>query len=253
MDTLDIRNLSQSYGGVEVLQEISFSLVAGEKVGLIGPNGAGKSTLLNVLCGLVPQKAGRIYLDGHDISYMPTHRRASLGMGRSFQINRLFPSLTVIMNVLLAIQGTRRSRFQMFRPITAYPDTSTQARELLELIGLWELSAQHVSTLSFGQQRLLEILLALVSKPKLLLMDEPSAGLTRAETDSLVDIIRNLVGGTTVFFCAHDMDLVFALADRVVVLYEGGIISQGTPEQIQKDPKVREIYLGIENGDTRTC
>lgn len=250
MNVLKVENLSQSYGGVEVLRNVSFNLKTGEQVGLIGPNGAGKSTLLNVLCGLVPPISGRIYMLGQEITNMPTHRRVSLGMGRSFQINTLFPNLSLLSNALLAIQGVKAARFQIFRPITAYGDNIAEARKLLELTGLWGRRDARVSTLSFGEQRQLEILLALASKPKLLLMDEPSAGLTSGETANLINIIRNLLRDTTVFFCAHDTELVFALADRVMVVYGGEIIAQGTPKEIQNDSKVREIYLGTENENT---
>jgi branched-chain amino acid transport system ATP-binding protein len=250
MNILEVEDLSQSYGGVQVLRNISFSLKSGENVGLIGPNGAGKSTLINVLCGLVSPKSGQIKLDGHEIVHMPTYKRVGLGLGRSFQLNTLLPDLTVLTNVMIAVQGIKSSRFQIFRSISSYKDILSEAHNLLELIGLTELKDAVVNTLSFGHQRQLEIILALASKPKLLLMDEPSDGLTSGETYDLVRIIRNLVEGTTVFFCAHDMELVFALADRVVVLHEGGFIAQGTPKQIQSDPRVREIYLGIESGNT---
>lgn len=246
MNVLKVDNLSHSFGGLRVLEDISFSVEAGERLGLIGPNGAGKTTLFNVLTGLLPTMAGRIYILGQEVTNMPSHRRVSLGLARSFQINTLFLNLSLLSNVLLAIQGIRTSRFQMIRPLTAYKDMLAKAQELLELMGLWEKRDALISTLSYGEQRLAEILLALASKPKLLLLDEPSSGLTSGETTNLIDTIRNLVGDTTVFFCAHDLDLVFALAERVMVLYYGQIIAQGTPEEIQADPKVREIYLGVE-------
>jgi len=246
MNVLKVEDLSHSFGGLRVLEDISFSVETGERVGLIGPNGAGKTTLLNVLTGLLPSMAGRIYILGREVTKMPSHRRVSLGLARSFQINTLFLNLSLLSNVLLAIQGVKFSRFQMIRPLTTYKDILANAQGLLELMGLWEKRDALISTLSYGEQRLAEILLALASKPKLLLLDEPSSGLTSGETTNLIDTIRNLVGDTTVLFCAHDLDLVFALAERVMVLYYGHIIAQGTPEEIQTDPKVREIYLGAE-------
>lgn len=245
MSVLKVENLLQSFGGVEVLRNVSFSLEAGERVALIGPNGAGKTTLLNVLSGLLPSRAGRVYLLGHEITNMPAHKRVSLGIARSFQINTLFPGLTLVTNVLLALQGKKSVRFSMLRPISAYTDTFAEAQALLETMGLWEKRDTRVSVFSHGEQRRLEVLLALASKPKLLLMDEPTAGLTSGEAAELVNIIRSLVGDTTTLFCSHDMELVFALGDRVIVLYYGGIIAQGTPREIQTDPKVREIYLGV--------
>jgi branched-chain amino acid transport system ATP-binding protein len=246
MDVLKVKDLSQSYGGLQVLNNLSFSLETGEKVALIGPNGAGKTTLLNVLSGFIPPITGRIYLLDRDVTDMPSHRRVSLGLARSFQINTLFPRLSLLTNVLLAIQGIQATRYGMIRPITAYKDNLAKAQELLELVDLWGEKESPVTALGHGQQRQVEIILAIASKPRLLLLDEPSAGLTSGETGSLIHMIRNLMGDTTVFFCAHDLDLVFSLADRVIVLYYGQTIVQGTPREVQTDPRVREIYLGIE-------
>jgi branched-chain amino acid transport system ATP-binding protein len=246
MDVLKVKDLSQSYGGLQVLNNLSFSLETGEKVALIGPNGAGKTTLLNVLSGFIPPITGRIYLLDRDVTDMPSHRRVSLGLARSFQINTLFPRLSLLTNVLLAIQGIQATRYRMIRPITAYKDNLAKAQELLELVDLWGEKESPVTALGHGQQRQVEIILAIASKPRLLLLDEPSAGLTSGETGSLIHMIRNLMGDTTVFFCAHDLDLVFSLADRVIVLYYGQTVVQGTPKEVQTDPRVREIYLGIE-------
>ncbi len=246
MEVLKVEHLFQSYGGLSVLADISFSIEAGERLAIIGPNGAGKTTLFNVLSGFVPPLAGQIHLHGTDVTNMPAHRRAALGLARSFQINSLFAHLSLLQNVLLAIQGIQRTRYQMLRPITAYRSNLAKAQELLELVGLWDQRDSIVSALSHGQQRQVEIILALASKPRLLLLDEPSAGLTAVESINLGRIIQNLTGDTTVFFCAHDLDLVFSLAERVVVLYYGQLVVQGAPEQIQVHPKVREIYLGTE-------
>jgi branched-chain amino acid transport system ATP-binding protein len=152
----------------------------------------------------------------------------------------------VLTHVLLAIQGVQPTRYHMFRSITAYRDNLAKARELLELVDLWEKRDSLVCALGHGEQRQMEIILSLASKPKLLLLDEPSAGLTAGESDKLIDMIHSLVADTTVLLTAHDTDLVFELAERVMVLYYGEIIAQGTPEEIQNDPKVREIYLGRE-------
>jgi len=247
---LRVENLLKNYGGLTVLRDVSFNIEAGERVGLIGPNGAGKTTLLNILTGLIRHASGRIYFLGKEVTRLPAYQRASLGMARSFQISALFPSLSLLDNVRLAIQGTRASRFQMLRTINSYGNILKDAEALLESVHLWERRYDPINTLPHGKQRQLEILLALASKPKLLLMDEPNAGLTSGETIDLSDAIRSLVGDTTVFFCAHDMNLVFSLAHRVIVLHIGQIIAQGTPQEIRANSKVREIYLGTMNEDT---
>ena len=246
MEVLSVESIMQSYGGLQVLYDVSFSLEAGERVALIGPNGAGKTTLLNVLTGFVPPAAGRITFLNQNITRMPPNRRASLGLARSFQINTLFPRLSLLINVLLAIQGVQATRFRWFRSINTYTGNIDMARQLLEQVNLWDERDSPVNVLSHGQQRQVEIVLALASKPKLLLLDEPSAGLATGESNDFIDMIHSLTKETTVFFCAHDLDLVFTLADRVLVLYYGKIIAQGRPEEIQDDDKVREIYLGLE-------
>ncbi len=246
MVILEVDKVAQNYGGLSVLLQISFRLKAGEKVALIGPNGAGKTTLFNVLSGFVPPSAGKVHFLGQEITHLQPEARASLGLARSFQISSLFPQLTVLTNVLLAIQGIQPTRYHMFRPITAYRDNFEKARELLEFVDLWGRRDSLISALGHGEQRQMEIILSLSSNPKLLLLDEPSAGLTAGESDKLIDMIQSLVADTTVLLTAHDTDLVFTVAERVMVLYYGEIIAQGTPEEIQNDPKVREIYLGSE-------
>ena len=246
MVILEVEKVAQNYGGLSVLMDISFRLMAGEKTAIIGPNGAGKTTLFNVLSGFVPLSAGRIHFLGQDITHLQPEARTSLGLARSFQISSLFPQLSVLTNVLLAIQGIQPTRYHMFRPITAYRDNFAQARELLELVDLWKKRDSLISTLGHGEQRQMEIILSLASQPKLLLLDEPSAGLTAGESDKLIDMMHSLVADTTVLLTAHDTDLVFQLAERVMVLYYGEIMAEGSPEEIQNDPKVKEIYLGGE-------
>lgn len=228
------------------MRNISFEVEAGEHVAIIGPNGAGKTTLLNVVTGELPSTGGRICISGRDVTNMPTHRRAHIGLARSFQISRLFPNLTVLDNMLLAIYGLRSSRFQMFRSAVAYEEVMDKAHGLLKLADLFEKRNDLVQNISYGEQRELEIVLSLASEPKLLLLDEPTAGLAIAEITGFTKMIKTLARDTATLFTAHDMDVVFDLADRVLVIYFGQIIAQGTPREIQADPKVREVYLGIE-------
>jgi len=238
--------LSKKFGGLQVLERLSFAVKAGDKIAIIGPNGAGKTTLLNVLGGQLPTTAGRIYLLGQEITRLPPHRRLHLGLARSFQLNNLFFNLTLIDNMLLAFQGAQHPHFQMFRSINARTDLFASAHNLLESMDLWKRRFDPVETLSYGDQRRVEVAFALASKPKLLLLDEPSAGLTTADAAVFTDTIRNFLEDTALIFCAHDMDLVFNLADRIMVLYFGEIIAQGIPQEIQADPRVKEIYLGSE-------
>jgi branched-chain amino acid transport system ATP-binding protein len=251
VDVLKVENLIQSFGGLAVLQGLSFSVKAGEKVALIGPNGAGKTTLINVLNGLIRPQAGRVHLLGHDVTDSPPHERARLGLARSFQIIRLFPHLSLMTNVLLAIQGIQTTRYNMIRPILSCTNNLAKAQELLELVDLWKERESPITALAYGQQRQAEIILALASKPKLLLLDEPGAGLTRGECENLIDIIRTMAGNAAILLSDHDMDLVFHLAERVIVLHYGQIMADDRPEEVQADPKVREIYLGAKK--SRTC
>ena len=246
MEVLRVEGLSKNFGGLQVLQGLSFAVEAGDKVAIIGPNGAGKTTLFNVLGGQLPATAGRVFLLGQEITHLPPQRRLHRGLSRSFQLNNLFFNLSLIDNMLLALQGAQYPHFQMFRSINARTDLLATAQNLLESMDLWEKRFTPVAALSYGEQRRVEIAFALASKSKLLLLDEPSAGLATAEATAFADTIRNLLGDTALIFCAHDMDLVFNLADRIMVLYFGQIIAQGLPQEIQANPRVKEIYLGSE-------
>ncbi len=246
MNILEVKDLRQSYGGLSILEGITFDLAVGEKMALIGPNGAGKTTLFNVLSGIIPARSGQIVLSGHDITRKAAFDRAKYGMARSFQISRLFMKMSLLDNVMLAVHAAHASWRQMLRPMANYKSNVDRARELLEDVDLWQFRDEPVAFLGHGQQRQVEIILALACKPKLLLLDEPNAGLTRAESDNLISLIQNLVGDTSVLLTAHDTDLVFKLATQVLVLYYGRILACGAPEEIQANPKVREIYLGID-------
>lgn len=247
MESLRVESLSKDFGGVPALQGVSFIAQVGECLVIIGPNGAGKSTLLNVLNGQLSPIAGRIYLYGKDITNLPTYRRVHLGQARSFQTTSLFLNLTVLDNVLLDLYGTHPSRYQMFRSFTANKHLLAKAQELLGSIALWERRDELVQTISYGEQRKLEVGLCLVSGAKLLLLDEPNCGLTPAESANIRDIIRNQGADVTSIVVAHDMDLVFGIADRIIVLHYGQIIANGRPEEIQADPRVKEVYMGIED------
>jgi ABC-type branched-subunit amino acid transport system ATPase component len=249
MTVLQVKDVSKSFGGLKVLTDVSFSVEAGEKLALIGPNGAGKTTLINVIGGQLAASSGSIVLDGRQITRHSPERRLHLGLGRSFQVNNLFFELSVLDNVLLALYGAERSHVHTFRLLEKRRDLLAEAERLLETVGLWERRNEPLHTLSYGDQRLVELLFAFTSRPKIVLLVEPSAGLPTAEAVAFAGTIRRLAGDTSLLFCAHDMDLVFNLADRITVLYFGQIIAEGTPEQIRSDPKVQQIYLGCEESD----
>ena len=246
MDILKVEDLCKDFGGLHVLNKVSFTVAAGEKLAVIGPNGAGKTTLLNVLDGQLSASSGKVFLAGKQITSLTPNKRLHLGLSRSYQINNLFFNLSLLENVLLALYGAEKFHFQMLRPLEKRKDLLAESQRLLETMGLWERRSDILSTLSYGDQRLIELLSAFASKPKLVLLDEPSAGLPTAEASAFANIIRKLSVNTTLIFCAHDMDLVFNLADKIMVLYFGDIIASGLPQEISANPKVQEIYLGSE-------
>ena len=245
METLRVEHLSKDFGGVHAVHNVSISVEAGERLAIIGPNGAGKTTLFNLLGGQLLPNSGQVYLFGQEITYMAAHRRAHLGIAKSFQSTTLFLNLTVLDNILLGLQGTRPSRFQIFRSATTYEHLYTKTQELLNSMDLWEKRNDPVHAISYGEQRKLEIALSLTSEPKLLLLDEPSTGLTTTESADIISMIRDLGTDITVIIVAHDMDLVFGVAERIIVLHYGEIIAEGTPEEISIDSRVEEIYMGV--------
>ena len=245
-EALRVDSLSKDFGGVHALSNVSFVVEMGERLVVIGPNGAGKTTLFNVINGQLPPTSGQVFFFGQDITNMSTHQRAHLGQARSFQIVSLFLNLTVLDNTLIALHGTKPSRFQMFRPMGGYRNLMDEARKNLDSGRLWEKRDEFVKNLSHGEQRRLEIALTLAQNPKVLLLDEPSSGLTRDESAEVIGLINDLGSKITVLIVDHDMNLVFGVADRIIVLHYGQVIADGAPEVIRADPRVREIYMGME-------
>lgn len=243
---LEIQALSKNFGGLQILQDVSLRIDTGERVAIIGPNGAGKTTFLSILTGAQRPSAGQIYLFGEEVTGLSAQERIHRGLGCSFQINHLFFSLSVLDNVLMALHGVKNSRYNVVRLSHSYDDMQSEAQRLLESVDLWAKRLEPVGGISYGEQRKLEIILGLASKPRLIVLDEPTAGLSLNEIPPFIETIKNLSQGTTVLFTSHDMDVVFGLAERLVVLYFGQIIADGPPEAIQNDAKVREIYLGVE-------
>lgn len=247
MEALVVKNLSKDFGGLRAVNNVSFQIESGEHTAIIGPNGAGKTTLFNLLSGQLLPSEGSVSFFGQDITHLPSHKRAHLGLARSFQIASLFIKLSVLKNTRLALQGIRPSRYQMLRPAIGYKDVLSRAEELLTSVDLWDKRNEPASAISYGEQRKLEIALSLASDPKLLLLDEPSCGLTASESSDITNRIRNLGTKITVILVAHDMDLVFGVAQRIIVLHYGEMILDGPREAIRDNPKVKEIYIGTED------
>jgi branched-chain amino acid transport system ATP-binding protein len=226
------------------VEGVTLSVQVGERRALIGPNGAGKTTLFNLISGTLPLSGGAISLFGQDVTRAPAHRRAALGLARTFQITNLFADLTVLENCLLAVQALSPVKFSMLRPVTAYGHLRERARAVLEAVGLEAVAAARVNVLSHGEQRQLEIALALAGRPRVLLLDEPTAGLSPAESRLMAALLARLDPAITVLMIEHDMDIALELSPTVTVLHYGRVIADGSREEIRADPQVREIYLG---------
>jgi len=247
MEALRVEKLSKNFGALMVLYDISFAINREERsVAIIGPNGAGKTTLFNLITGELTPSGGRVYLFSKDITKLPCHRRTHLGMARTFQIVDLFPYFTVMENLLLSLQAHEPFRYQMFRPITAYGNLYDKAEGLLREMNLWEKKDFPITVLSHGEQRLVELLMGIAAGPKILLLDEPTAGLTSSESEWLSNIIQKLLQDVTAVIIEHDMKIAFTLAERIIVLHQGFIVADGNPEEIRTNSKVREVYLGTE-------
>lgn len=247
MSLLQVKDLNKSFGGLKVLQGVNFEVYEGERLALIGPNGAGKSTLINAIGGQGLATSGTVIFDGHDVTQTSPNYHLHKGMARSFQGNNLFWKMSILDNVLLALHGGEKNHFQMTSTLETRKEFLEKAEELLKTVDMWEKRHMVPTLLSYGDQRLLEMMLAFTCNPKMVLLDEPSAGLPTVEAGRFAEKLRKISEGTTLLFCAHDLDLVFTLADRIMVLYFGQILKIGAPEEIRNDPQVKEIYLGTED------
>lgn len=241
---LDIQGLKKSFGGVIATDGVTLGVDAGELHAIIGPNGAGKTTLIAQLSGDLMPDAGHVVFNGKDITTVPTHRRSHFGLARSFQITSVFMGLSVIDNVALAVQAHDGHSFKFWQPATTQARLRKPALEVLEKVGLASRAGTIASALSHGERRQLEIAMALATDPTFLLLDEPMAGMGVEESAAMVTILRSLKGEKTILLVEHDMDAVFALADRISVLVYGRIIATGKPEDIRKNADVRSAYLG---------
>ena len=241
---LELKGLCKSFGGLHAVRGVDLQVFRGDRKAIIGPNGAGKTTLFNVITGILPASSGQVLLFGRDITGWPSHRRTTLGMARTFQITSLFPRLTVLDNVLLAIKGVRASKFVTWRFLSSYRDVYAKAIDLLEQVGFQDRMDVEVRNLSHGEQRQLEIVLGLASDPKILLLDEPAAGLSSGESQEMAKFLMRLDPDLAILLIEHDMDVVFDVAHHISVLHFGQVLETGSAEAIRKSNKVQEIYLG---------
>ena len=244
MAKLAVRGLSKHFGGIQAVNDVTLDVASGERQAIIGPNGAGKSTLFNLITGELSPSSGTVALDGRSITHLPVHQRANLGLGHTFQRNNLFLGLTVFENVRLAVQHQQDINRHWFKAIDAFVGTKTTAESILTRVGLLAQRQTAVHELAYGQQRALEIALALATEPTVLLLDEPTAGMSPAETAEMTQLIHALPRSLTILIVEHDMDVIFSLADRITVLHYGQIITSGVPDAVRADSRVQEIYLG---------
>jgi branched-chain amino acid transport system ATP-binding protein len=245
---LQIRDLSKAFGNVVTAKNLNFSFDRGVLTSIIGPNGAGKSTLINILTGFIPPDSGEILFQGRDITREPIDRRVRLGLCRSFQVANVFGHLSLFENIAIPVLAVQRKARSFLRSVTNDSAVRQEVDKVLDRIGLLSQSRVPASALSHGDRRLLEVGIALAAKPRLLFLDEPTAGMNPVERTRILQNIRDLSaeGEVTFVIVEHDMDVVFSLSERVIVLYRGNVIGDGSPEQVQTNPQVREVYLGEE-------
>ena len=244
MNILDTKALCHDFSGLQVLLDVNLEVREGERHAIIGPNGAGKTTLFNVITGTYKPSEGNVFFKGSEVTGFPPHRMVRLGMGRSFQITSTFTWLTAFQNIRMGILSKRGIRFNFFHFLDKMDDVTRETDEVLKRINLDGERDISANMLSYGKSRSLEISMALATDPDLVMLDEPTAGMSVDETHNAVELIRRLTEGKTMVIIEHDMEVVFSLADRITVLHLGGILASGPPDEIKKNPSVKDAYLG---------
>jgi branched-chain amino acid transport system ATP-binding protein len=243
---LRTESLVKRYGGITVTDDVSIDIRPGELHAIIGPNGAGKTTLINQLSGELASNQGKVWFAGADVTALPIHQRARRGLLRSYQITSIFEHFTVRENAVLAAMGAKEHGFHFWRAMLARPDLTRTADEALQAAGLAPRAGVDAADLAYGERRQLELAMALAAQPKFLLLDEPMAGMSAQESSAVVNLLRGLKGRYSILLIEHDMDAVFALADRITVLVYGKVMFTGTPDEIRNHPEVKAVYLGEE-------
>ena len=241
---LQTNTLVKKFGGFVATNNVTLNVQAGARHALIGPNGAGKTTLINLLTGFLEPTSGQVILNGDDVTRLAQHQRVKRGLARTFQINRLFAELTVLESVVLAVNERLGLGSRFWKPVASHTQAVDEAVQLLDTLRLGDVANEQTRNLAYGKQRLIEIALALAAKPQVLLLDEPAAGVPTSESRELFASIAALPRDVTILLIEHDMDLVFRFADQISVLVNGALLTQGSPDQIANDPKVKEVYLG---------
>jgi ABC-type branched-chain amino acid transport systems, ATPase component len=241
---LETRNLKRRFGAFLATNDVSLKVERGARHALIGPNGAGKTTLINLLTGVLPPSEGQVFLEGEDITSLASFKRVKRGLTRTFQINQLFNEFTPLETVALAIAEREGVGHNLFKSISSYSKITDEAASLLAQFGLASVMGERTTILPYGKQRLLEIALAFASKPRVLLLDEPAAGVPEDERHEVLQIVSDLPSDVTVLLIEHDMDLVFSFANRISVLVAGAVFTEGTVAEISSDPRVKAVYLG---------
>jgi branched-chain amino acid transport system ATP-binding protein len=244
MALLSLDRICKNFAGLEVLRNVQLTVEPGERRAIIGPNGAGKTTLFNIVSGELKPSSGTIELEGQPVTGLAPEKMFRLGLARTFQKNSLFMDLTTLENVRLAVQAHQQQSFHWFKPWWTFDAVNDRARAVVEQAGLWGRRTEQVKNLSYGEQRLLEVAIALAGQPRLLLLDEPTAGMSMAETANSVAAISNLPRDLTILIIEHDMDTIFAIADRITVLDHGQVLADGTPDEVRNNVEVRSVYLG---------
>ena len=244
MRILETHDLHHDFNGLQVISGIDLSVEQGQRHALIGPNGAGKTTLFNIIMGAYVPRSGRVLFRGEDITGFASHRLARLGISRSFQITSTFPRLTAFENMRLAVLARRGVRLDIFHRVRRMSQVCGETESVLRRVHLYDVRHQPASGLSYGQNRALELGLAMAADAQLVLLDEPTAGMSKEETLESIELIRDLSKGKTVVIVEHDMDVVFSLADHITVLNRGRILTSGPPQDVREDPRVKDAYLG---------
>lgn len=244
MSILEAVGISKHFGGLMANDNVSFMVEEGKITSIIGPNGAGKTTLFNLLTGLYRPDKGQVIFDGQDISGWPIHKIVNLGIVRSFQVLNIFNEISPAENIRLAVQSRKKRSLNFFRPTTGFADINQETDAVLDEIGLTAVKNLPTKTLSYGDKRVLEIGIAMASKPRLLLMDEPTSGLPTSETERIKKFIKKISTRLTVLVIEHDMDIVLTISDVIIVLHQGRVIAQGAPAEIKANDEVQEAYLG---------